>query len=252
MNSNRLGSAEDAIKLSQLIEHGKVSQAYEGVSVIDVSHIRNRVSSFYAYVVQALNGKTAPTSSNPDLYVTDESKITGELELDTTIAGKDVSTSRNNTSSLTRIIRSVRLNMSSLFPSISAVEKEPAVKEADFTHSITSRGRESIFQVQNPVIAAAADGLASNAAAADGLADDWVELFHKKYQRVYWKNTVTGEKTWKKPLKSVDPEDLRSNLVKINSDRAAGSVGAGVSSNLKNEGSSANSAFLDRVVQMSK
>ena len=242
MNSNRLGSAEDAIKLSQLIEHGKVSQAYEGVSVIDVSHIRNRVSSFYAYVVQALNGKTAPTSSNPDLYVTDESKITGELELDTTIAGKDGSTSRNNTSSLTRIIRSVRLNMSSLFPSISAVGEEPAVKEADFTHSITSRGRESIFQVQNPVIAAA----------ADGLADDWVELFHKKYQRVYWKNTVTGEKTWKKPLKSVDPEDLRSNLVKINSDRAAGSVGAGVSSNLKNEGSSANSAFLARVVQMSK
>ena len=242
MNSNRLGSAEDAIKLSQLIEHGKVSQAYEGVSVIDVSHIRNRVSSFYAYVVQALNGNAAPTSSNPDLYVTDESKITGELELDTTIAGKDGSTSRNNTSSLTRIIRSVRLNMSSLFPSISAVEKEPAVKEADFTLSITSRGRESIFQVQNPVIAAA----------ADGLADDWVELFHKKYQRVYWKNTVTGEKTWKKPLKSVDPEDLRSNLVKINSDRAAGSVGAGVSINLKNEGSSANSAFLDRVVQMSK
>ncbi len=241
LKPNRRGSVEDAMKLSQLIEHGKVNHMDEkadGVSVIDTSHIRNRVSSFYTYIVQTLSGKATRTNTSPDSYATDESKIAGEVELDDTIASND----NENTSSLNRVINSVRLNMSSLFTSSQAGE------EADFTHSITSRDKEAAtFSVENPVITAAA---AANE--VEELADDWVELFHKKYQRIYWKNTVTGEKTWKKPLKSINPVDLRATFVKINSERTNGSVGAGVNIKLKNERSSAKSAFLDRAVQMSK
>lgn len=29
--------------------------------------------------------------------------------------------------------------------------------------------------------------------------EDWVELFSERWQKPYWKNKVTGEKTWKRP-----------------------------------------------------
>jgi len=31
--------------------------------------------------------------------------------------------------------------------------------------------------------------------------DEWIEKYNEKYQRKYWLNTATGEKTWKNPMK---------------------------------------------------
>jgi hypothetical protein len=39
------------------------------------------------------------------------------------------------------------------------------------------------------------------APAAPGTASEWIEKFSDKYQRKYWKNTLTGESTWKDPFK---------------------------------------------------
>lgn len=41
--------------------------------------------------------------------------------------------------------------------------------------------------------------LEDTAVAAVATASDWIQLYHDKHQRVYWKNTKTGQNAWKKP-----------------------------------------------------
>lgn len=248
LKPGRRGSVVDAIKLSQMIESGnadsKDSEKFDGVSVIDISHIRTRMSILYAYLVQSMSGKGTHTKQSPDSDVTGDCKIPGEGEHDNAAASADdESRASRISSSLKRLVNSVRLNLSALFTA------EPAVEEAAFTHSLSDRDKDTTtFTVENPVIASAASGDNNEEAESEVLAEGWVELFHKKYQRNYWKNSITGEKTWKKPLKSIDPNDLRATFTKINSDRAAE---AGVTITVKTEGD-AKSAFLNRVVKMSK
>jgi hypothetical protein len=45
-------------------------------------------------------------------------------------------------------------------------------------------------------------GASSDAPSSGQVADDWTERYSEKYKRKYWKNTRTGETTWKQPAVS--------------------------------------------------
>ena len=44
------------------------------------------------------------------------------------------------------------------------------------------------------------EGSSSSSSSSLGLEEGWVERFHEKSQRTYWKNKMTGESKWSKPL----------------------------------------------------
>ena len=45
-----------------------------------------------------------------------------------------------------------------------------------------------------------AEGSSSSSSSSLGLEEGWVQRFHEKSQRTYWKNKVTGESKWNKPF----------------------------------------------------